>query len=86
MIHTLLAWRPIIDPLPMGHAASYLLLIPMALFISMAYRAVRLPTMTRYPRLVLLQAAQIIVAIAAIGIGLYVVVEVMLPIIAPMPD
>lgn len=86
MIDSVLAWRPIIDPLPMGHAVSYLLLIPMALFISMAYRAVRLPTMKRYPLLVLLQAAQIIIAIAAIGIGLYVVVEVVLPIIAPMPD
>lgn len=82
----LLAWRPFLDPLPMGHAASYLLLIPMALFVSMAYRAVRLPTMREYPKLVLIMTVQIIAAIIAIGVGLYLLVELVLPLIAPMPD
>ena len=81
----LLAWRPFLDPMPMGHAASYLLLIPMALFVSMAYRAVRLPTMERYLRLVLVMTAQIILAIAGLGVGLYLFVEAVLPLIAPMP-
>lgn len=81
-----LAWRPLLDPVPLGHLVSYLLLIPMALFVSMAYRAVRLPTMRRYPQLVALMTAQIIAAIVALGVGLYLFVELVLPLIAPMPD
>ena len=81
-----IAWRPLLDPIPLGHAVSYLLLIPMAMFVSMTYRAVRLPTMRRYPQLVALMTAQIIAAIIALGVGLYLFVELVLPLIAPMPD
>lgn len=85
MSDLLLAWRPFLDPLPLGHAASYLLLVPTALLVSMAYRAVRLPTMDRYWRLVIVLTVQIVAAIVGLGVGLYLFVEWLLPILAPMP-
>ena len=82
MSHTvLLAYTPLIDPLNL-HAAWFWLLIPLAVLIAMAYKAVRVPDMTLYWRQTALFAAQIILGI----IGLYafslVVLNWILPVIA----
>ncbi|MFZ4573476.1 MAG: hypothetical protein ACOYN0_03700 [Phycisphaerales bacterium] len=78
----LLAYRPFLDPLPLD-AYWYLLLIPIAIGISLAYKAVRVREMKDYPRQVLVLTIQIVVSMVALGVGMYIVVQHALPIIAP---
>ncbi len=66
-------YRPLIDPIAL-HEWWFLLLIPMALFVAMTYKAVRLPDMERYWKQVLLMAAQIVVGMIALGAASYVLV------------
>ncbi len=78
----LLAWRPILDPLPIDDV-WYLLLLPIALGIAMAYKAVRVADLKTFPKQVLVMAVQTVLAIAGLAVGAYVVIELALPIIAP---
>lgn len=82
MIH-LLAWRPFLDPLDL-HEQWYLLLLPLALGISVAYKAVRLQTMEAYWRQVTMMTIQIVGGIVLLAIAAYVVIVVVLPRIVPM--
>lgn len=82
MIH-LLAWRPFLDPLDL-HEQWYLLLLPLALGISVAYKAVRLQTMEAYWRQVAMMTIQIVGGIVLLAIAAYVVIVVVLPRIVPM--
>lgn len=79
---TLLAYRPFLDALDL-HDAWYVLLFPLALLIAVAYKAVRVPDMRHYPRHVLVMAAQISIAMIALGAAAYAFVEILLPLIAP---
>ena len=78
----LLAYRPFLDPLPLD-SYWYLLLIPISIGISLAYKAVRVRDMKDYPRQVLVLTIQIVVSMAALGVGMYIVVQHVLPVIAP---
>jgi hypothetical protein len=73
-----LAWRPFLDPMDL-HDPWFWLLIPLALLIAMAYKAVRVPDITHYWRQTLLFAAQIIVGI----VGLFAVALLTLNVILP---
>ncbi len=79
-----LAYRPFLDPLDL-HQVWFLLLIPLSLGVSVTYKAVRLPTLDRYWRQVALMTTQIVVAIIAIGAASFLLVQYVLPLIAPMP-
>jgi len=79
-----LAWRPFLDPID-AHGWWYLLLIPLSLGISLAHRAVRLNDMSKYPRAVASLTAQIVVAIAALGVACYLIIQVLVPLLTPMP-
>ena len=61
------------------------LLAPLSLLISIAYKAVRAPTMTRYWREVAVMTVQIIAAMILLGIASYVMLQIVVPVIAPMP-
>lgn len=76
----LLAYRPFLDPVDI-HGAWYLLLIPMSLLISMAYRAVRIPDMKNYGRAVFTMTVQIVLGMIGLGLGTYLLVEFVLPLI-----
>ncbi|MCC6428431.1 MAG: hypothetical protein IT435_16635 [Phycisphaerales bacterium] len=78
-----LAWRPFVDPLD-AHRYWFALLIPMALLITMVYKAVRLPTLERYWRHVAVLSAQIILGIIALGAGIYIFIQYIAPMIAPV--
>lgn len=80
----LLAYRPLIDPLDL-HDVWFLLLIPLALLISIAYKAVRVDDMRTFWPAALWMTAQIIVGMVALGTAFYVVIEWLVPIIAPTP-
>ena len=68
-------YRPFIDPLTI-HDQWYLLLIPMALGIAIVYKAVRLPTLERYWRHVLIMSTQIVMGMILLGAASYLVVVV----------
>lgn len=79
-----LASIPFVDPMNL-HAQWFLLLIPLALFVSMAYKAVRLPTMDGYWRQVSVMGTQIVVGMALLGLVLYMLTQWILPMVLPMP-
>ncbi len=78
-----LAWRPFLDPLSLQRHWFWLL-IPLAVGVSMTYKAVRLDSLEHYWRKVMIMTTQLIVAIIAMGAAAFVVVEYVLPIILPM--
>ncbi|MEL7472756.1 MAG: hypothetical protein AAGK04_05500 [Planctomycetota bacterium] len=79
----LLAWRPFLDPMDV-QSIWFVLLIPTAFFLSMAYRGVRLHKLDRYWLAVLAMTIQIIAAIVGLGAAFYALIEWFLPVIVPM--
>jgi hypothetical protein len=77
-----LGYRPFIDPIEL-HEQWYLLLIPMALLVSLGYKAVRVWDLRQLPRQVLAMALQIILAMMGLGLAVYLFVELGLPHITP---
>ena len=72
-------WRPFIDPINLPGATWWLTLIPLALLISVVYKAIRVRSMDRYIPNVLLMTAQIIVAMVLLSIGVHVFVIWIVP-------
>jgi len=71
----LLAYTPFIDPLDL-HEWWWLTLGPLALGISIAYKAVRVPDFTRYWREVGVMTVQIILGMIGLSIFVYLLIEV----------
>jgi len=75
--------RLLIDPLHLSwlnlHDNWWLTLVPMAFFISMAYKGVRLTDLSRFWPQVLLMTAQIVVAMMGLAAAIFVFVEVLVP-------
>lgn len=75
-------YRPFLDPVDIRDS-WFLLLIPMAFLISLAYKAVRCHDMRRYWRAVIAMTLQVIFGMIALGAGFYVLIEYVLPRVAP---
>tara|TARA_Y100001968_G_C19342270_1_gene710147 strand:- start:434 stop:676 length:243 start_codon:yes stop_codon:yes gene_type:complete len=75
----MLAWIPFIEPCNALQSVWYLLLIPLSLGISLMYRAIRETSAGDYWRSVNIMTVQIVVVIAALGVGLGFVVELLIP-------
>ena len=75
----MLAWIPFIEPCNALQSVWYLLLIPLSLGISLMYRAIRETSAGDYWRSVIIMTVQIVVVIAALGVGLGLVVELLIP-------
>lgn len=75
-----LAWRPFLDPLPL-HQWWWLTLIPLSLFVSMTYKAVRLPDLAPFWKQAFLMAAQMVLGMAGLAVMVYLAVEVLLPMV-----
>ena len=83
MTHLLaLAYRPFLDPLHVERY-WYLLIVPSALFIAMAYTAVRVTEMREYWRGVGVLGVQIVLGMAALGVFAYLFVQYIAPTIVP---
>lgn len=76
-----LPWRPFVDPIDM-HSTWYWLLLPMALGVSVVYKAVRVQSMERYWSQVLYMTVQIVIAMILLGATTYVVVMKFAPMVA----
>ncbi|MDX2131854.1 MAG: hypothetical protein SFY69_07370 [Planctomycetota bacterium] len=79
---SLLAYRPFIDPIEL-HELWFVLIVPLALFLSLAYKAVRVPDLSTLPRQVIIMTVQICFWMAALGLATYLFVQYVAPIIAP---
>ncbi|MBS0198721.1 MAG: hypothetical protein JSR77_18390 [Planctomycetes bacterium] len=80
---TTLAYRPFIDPINV-HRLWYWLLIPLALGIAVTYKAVRVGDMSHYVRQVAAMTAQIVGAMFLLGLGSYLLIQHVLPLILPV--
>jgi hypothetical protein len=79
----MLAWRPFLDPLDL-HAYWYFLMVPLALGIAVAYKAVRVRNMDRYWGQVGIMTLQIIGSMVGLGILAYLILIVIVPRLVPM--
>ncbi len=74
------SWTPFLDPLPEHLFVHWwLYLIPLSLFISIVYKAIRFKDLTRYPQAVLVMTIQIIAGMIGLTIGSYLLVELIVP-------
>jgi hypothetical protein len=78
---TMLAYTPFIDPIE-AHSWWYLLILPCALFTSIAYKAVRVYDLRTFPKEVAVMTVQIVVVMALLGFASFLFVEKVLPLIA----
>jgi hypothetical protein len=78
---SILAWTPFLQPAPAVQHWWWLLVIPLALGVSMAYKAIRVKNLADWPKAVLSMAVQIVAAMIAIAVGLYLLVIVLLPVL-----
>lgn len=77
-----LAYTPFIDPIDF-HDWWFTLLVPISLGISIAYKAVRVPDLRSYWRQVVVLTVQIVLSMIGLGIGAYLFVVHIVPLIAP---
>ncbi|MAC19174.1 MAG: hypothetical protein CMJ23_05740 [Phycisphaerae bacterium] len=77
----MLGWTPLIDPMP-GIQANWLWLLPiLVLGIAMMYKAIRVSDLARWPREVATMTIQVLGAFIGLAIGLYLIVQVIVPIL-----
>ncbi len=74
-----LAWIPFLEPMTWFHRWWYLLLIPLALGISIAYKAIRVQTLRGFWLQVLIMTSQIVLGVVALGLAVALFVELAIP-------
>lgn len=73
------AYRPFLDPITLPGGTWWLTLLPLAFLIAVAYKAVRVKSMSRYIPNVLLMTAQIVVAMILLALGAHVLIIWIVP-------
>jgi hypothetical protein len=76
---TLLTWTPFLDPANIFFDWWFLLAPPLALFISMVYKALRLRAYPRYWRHVAVMTIQILLGMMVLQLMLFALVEWVVP-------
>ncbi len=76
----ILAYTPFLDPLNL-HDAWWLTLVPLALGISVVYKAVRLRDLKGYWGQVFMMTVQIVLGIIGISAALFLLSEVLIPLV-----
>lgn len=74
-----LAWIPFLGPLPGVESWWMLLLLPLCFGIAAIHKAMRVPSLADYWRQVGVLSMQLVVGMAALGVGLFLLVQVVLP-------
>ncbi len=75
----MMAWIPFLEPLNLFHQWWYLLLIPLAFGLSVAYKAIRVPNLRLYWRQVAVMTTQIVFGVAALGVLVALFVQFAIP-------
>lgn len=78
-VPSILAWTPFLQPAPAVDRWWWLLVIPTAVGISLAYKSTRTGELAQLPRDVLRMSIQIIIAMVGIALFLYLIVNVLVP-------
>ena len=78
---TILAWTPFVHPMPVVQAHWLWLLPVLILGIAMMYKAIRVERLERWPREVAMMVGQVVLAFIGFAIGLYLLVQVIVPIL-----
>jgi hypothetical protein len=78
-VSPILGWKPFLQPAPNAQHWWWLLLIPMAFGVSLAYKAIRVDDLGQLPRETLRMAAQIVFGMVGLAVALYVLVILILP-------
>jgi cell division protein FtsW (lipid II flippase) len=73
------AYVPFVHPISAVHDWWYLLLVPLALGLSMIYKAMRMRNLRHYPRHVLVMTTQIIIAMIGLALVLTILVQWIIP-------
>jgi len=77
------SFTPFLDPVsiafPRLHDSWWLTLLPIAFFVSMAYKGVRLHSLDHFWKQVIMMTLQIILAMIALAVGIYLVIELVVP-------
>jgi len=84
VVESVIAWRPFLEPMN-AHGVWFVLLVPLAFGMSVAYKAVRTRRLSRYWREVVVMTAQIVSGMIGLGLAAYIFLVVVAPLIAPMP-
>lgn len=79
-----LAYTPFIDALPL-HDAWYLLIVPMSIFLAIGYKGVRCGDLRTYFREVIYFVVQILGVMALLAIAFTIFVNVLVPLLSPLP-
>jgi hypothetical protein len=74
-----LAWTPFLEPWPGANRSWWMLILPLAFFLAMAWKAVRVPRMETYWREVISMTVQIVLGVIGIAIVLYILVVQIMP-------
>jgi hypothetical protein len=77
-VTTLLAYRPFLDPMDL-QTVWWWLLIPMAILVSIAWKAVRVANFRAFWRPVAIMSIQIVLAMAGLAIGAHVLADLLVP-------
>ncbi len=72
------AYTPFLDPLDLQRQ-WFLLLIPLAILISITWKAVRVSSFHAFWRPVLIMSAQIVFAMVGLAVGAYILVDIIVP-------
>ena len=80
-----LAYTPFIDALPL-HDIWYLLIVPMSFFLALGYKAVRVPDLRQVPKATIVFTIQILGGIGVLAVVLTVLINYIIPMLAPMPS
>jgi len=73
-----------IDAVPV-HDTWYLLIVPMIIFIAIGFKAIRCGDMTLYWRQVLVFIIQVLGGMVLLTIAFMIAINVLVPLLAPMP-
>lgn len=76
------SWRPFLDPIDI-HSSWFVLIVPLAFGVALAYKAVRVTDLKNLGRQTVVLALQIILGMIALGLGFYLFVNYLLPVITP---
>lgn len=76
---SMLAWTPFLQPAPGVDRWWWLLIVPLALGMSIAYKAIRVEHLRDLPRAAIVMAIQVICGLAALAIALFILVVLVLP-------
>ena len=79
MIGAILGYVPFVEPISLFQTWWYLLLIPLALGISIIYKAMRVYDLATFWWQVAVMTIQIVLAMIALAVGLVVLVQLIVP-------